>query len=233
MGEEADTSMSKQPSIATRAWRRLRRYGPRGSLARAASLAWRYVHLRDRHIWLELPLNGTRARRQLPEGVALRRGGREDLPALEQLPTLGYRAARRRLRSGAALWLAAEGDQSAFACWIFAGRTPVFAARHGWVELPPGAVSLEDSVTSPAFRGRSVAPGAWSEIADILASSGARTLLTTVEEKNTAVRRALEKVGFQEIAVVDQHRVGPRVRVRAEASAGSSTGSFLAERLRR
>lgn len=213
--------------------RRLRRHGPRGT----AELAWHYartrVHLRDEHVWLELGLQGQRPRRELPESVRLRRAGEGDLALLEQLPTLSEGAARAWLRAGGELWLAAEGDRVAFVCWLFRDRTPVGSARGGWMEVPRPAVSLEGSVTSPHFRGRSIAPAVWSRLADGLAAEGVPALLTTIAADNAAVRRALEKVGFAEIARVHLRRTGPRVTVRVVASPGSDNGARLRAQLAR
>jgi RimJ/RimL family protein N-acetyltransferase len=86
-------------------------------------------------------------------------------------------------------------------------------------------------VTSPAFRGRSVAPAAWCAIADELAAAGEQTLLTKVAVDNEPVHRALVKVGFQPAAQVDLVRVGPHSRVRVEAQA--TPGGRVAATLRR
>jgi RimJ/RimL family protein N-acetyltransferase len=116
---------------------------------------------------------------------------------------------------GAALWIVTEGDRLAFACWIFRDRTPVWAARGGALELPGDIGCLGDSHASPDFRGRGVAPAAWSGIADHYQGVGLRALMTKVAEDNQPSRRAVEKAGFRAAARmhVDKHGWTTRVQV--------------------
>jgi RimJ/RimL family protein N-acetyltransferase len=83
--------------------------------------------------------------------------------------------------------------------------------------LAPGTACLEDSVTASAARGRGVAPGAWTAIAEGLAAEGVRRLITKVEVDNIPSRRAVEKVGFRAVSLMDFVRVGGRGRTRVEA----------------
>jgi hypothetical protein len=216
-------------SVLDRAQRTLRRHGVAGTARLAAAKLGALAYLDEQHIWYALELGGERPRRELPEGVALRQATPADLPLLEQLPTIPVSEARRRLAEGADCWLAVEGDTTAFACWIFHGGAPVLAAPGGRLDLPDGVVMLEDSITSPAFRGRSVAPGAWSAIADRLEAGGTRTILTKVEHDNMPVQRALEKAGYAQTARMHLRRIGPRARV---SLVGLAPGAaLLAERL--
>jgi GNAT superfamily N-acetyltransferase len=70
-------------------------------------------------------------------------------------------------------------------------------------------VCLEDSVTAPLARGRGVAPAAWSAIADELAGEGVRRMITKVRVDNLPSRKAVEKVGFEGVALMHFKRIGP------------------------
>jgi ribosomal protein S18 acetylase RimI-like enzyme len=210
----------------------------RGATRRALELAGRYVKLDSEHVWLEIDLAADFPRCELDDGLELVRGDERHLPLLAELPTMGFRAARRRLAEGGRLWLVLEQGRPAFAAWTLEGETPVFAAPGGRVKLPDGVVSLEDSVTSPAFRGRRVAPGAWSAMAQHLNDRGADSLVTTVEAENAAVRRALAKCGFRELCHVRARRRGPLMRVEVseplvEDEGGRARAAFIAAHLRR
>src|SRR5439155_383197 len=84
----------------------------------------------------------------------------------------------------------------------------------------------------PAYRGRAVAPAAWSAIADSLAHERATAILTKVEEANLPCRRAIEKVGFRAAGVMRLRRIVGRPRVTVELNGVGET-TFLAERLAR
>jgi RimJ/RimL family protein N-acetyltransferase len=119
-----------------------------------------------------------------------------------------------------------EHGKPAFACTIFRERTPTIAARGGWLDLPADTVCLEDSGTSPDFRGRGVAPGAWTAIADALAERGFKTMLTKVAIDNEPSRRAVVKAGFGEAADMRLRRLGPFRRV-AMTPLGAPGAEFL------
>jgi GNAT superfamily N-acetyltransferase len=217
--------------------RGVRRFGVGGSLARAAALAWETarhcVYLRERHLWYALDLHESRPSVALPDGFTLTRARKADLALLEGLPTIGRSEGARRLADGADLWLVLDGDQAAFACWIFRERTPVLAARGGWLPLPAGTVCLEDSVTAAAYRGRGLAPAAWSAIAAQLSHENIAIMLTKVAEENAASRRAVEKAGFQSTAIMSLRRVGGRSRVDVSPCHPGSVFAFLAAALSR
>jgi RimJ/RimL family protein N-acetyltransferase len=208
-------------TTAQRFRRGLRRHGlAAGARIVAAKLrpARRYT---ASHIWYELALAGDRPRRELAPEFELRQATTPDLGLLHQLPPDQAVApvlpdeARRRIDDGGTLWLVTEGDRLAFACWIFRGRTPVWAARGGALELPADVACLEDSHASPDFRGRGVAPAAWAGIADHYQRLGLRALVTKVAEDNQPSRRAVEKAGFRPAARMDmeKHRWTTRVQV--------------------
>ena len=113
-----------------------------------------------------------------------------------------------------------DDDGPLFSCFTFRKATPVAAAAKGRLPLPPGTACLEDSVTSAAARGRGIAPACWTLIGDELAAAGFTTLVTKIETSNAASRRAVEKVGFEPVAVMDFVRVGARRRTAVEALGG-------------
>lgn len=207
--------------------RALDRYGPAGTLRRALELAKESVAgSRQEYVWYELPLRVDRPRRDLDASFRLVRAGVADLPRIVWKIDPGE--ATRRLGDRGTLWLVLEGDLAAFSCWTFRGRTPIRAAQGGWLELPGDTACLEESMTAPAFRGRSVAPGAWTAIADRLEQEpDLRRLVTTVEEENTASRKAVEKIGFVEIgrAYTEQRR--RRIGVRVESPQLDGDAAFL------
>jgi RimJ/RimL family protein N-acetyltransferase len=207
--------------------RALRRYGVRGTARRAVEIAGEaLVGLREEHVWYQLDLRAERPRRELDPAFELREGNAEDLALLDELWAIDHGEAIRRLRTGGTLWLVVEGGRPAFSCWTFRGRTPIRAARRGWLDLPADTACLEESMTSPAYRGRSVAPGAWTLIADRLAEQPElRRLVTGVEEENAASRAAVAKVGFLEIGRARTEQRGGRTRVAVVAA--DVDGAFL------
>jgi len=171
------------------------------------------------YVWYELLIDSDRPRRELSPGLSLRSGSREDVGLVGQLrsdvyvSSLDAPAVVARLDQGATLWLVTQADRLAFACWIFRGSAPVWAARGGVIDLPSDVVCLEDSQASPAFQGRGIAPAAWSSIATRCGEQGASAMVTTVNEKNAASRRAVEKAGFREVARVVVSQRGWRTRL--------------------
>ena len=187
------------------------------------------AYLREEHLWYQLDLDDSRPRRDLPEEVRLVRAQASDVGAVE---ALGQEPAQalQRLEAGNDLWLVFDGDDPLFACYTFRQATPVMAAAHGTLNLPPGAACLEDSVAAPAARGRGIAPGAWTLIGDELARDGFAALVTKIETANIASRKAVEKVGFREVAVMEHQRVAMRRRT-AVRPVGTGLGEELAARL--
>jgi RimJ/RimL family protein N-acetyltransferase len=178
------------------------------------------------HVWYQLPLHAPRPRRELDHRLRLTRGGHELIPSI--VWKIDESEARRRLRSGGTLWIVFDGDVPAFSCWTFRDRTPIRAARGGWLDLPADTACLEESMTSPSFRGKAVAPAAWTSIADALGEEAAlRRLVTTVEEENTASRRAVEKIGFYEIGRAHTYKRRRRTAVEVTSSDLEGDGEFL------
>jgi ribosomal protein S18 acetylase RimI-like enzyme len=217
--------------MTSRAARALRLHGPAGMARIAGRRAGRRLRADESHVWYGLDVNGERPRRELPDGLELRKAADPDLASVEQLPGAEpVSAMRRGLSQGHELWIVCEGDRTAFVCWVHLSTAPVLAAPRGMLELPAGVACLEDSVTSPDYRGRGVAPAAWCGIADALAASGYKSMITKVETDNVASRRAVEKAGFVEIATMRLARRWPITRVSVVA-ADPLLGVELANRL--
>jgi ribosomal protein S18 acetylase RimI-like enzyme len=201
--------------------------GASGVARRVATRGAHRVVLREAHIWYSLDLAGDRPRRPLPDGFELNRATEQDADAVASLPNQpAADEIRARIAGPADVYLVSEAGTPAFACTIFRERTPTVAARGGWVDLPEATVCLEDSGTSPDFRGRGVAPAAWSAIADDLAERGVTTMLTKVAVDNEPSRRAVVKAGFGEAADMHMRRIGPFRRV-ALSPLGAPGAEFL------
>lgn len=193
-----------------------------------------HLFLRETHVWYELRLDpAATVARPFPPGYVLLAGGPEQLPLLEQLPTVDAEEGARRLADRASFWLVLDDQgNAAFSCWIFRGTAPVLAAAGGRLTLPEQFTVLEDSVTAAAARGHGLAPAAWSWVAAALLQEGHASLLTKVETANAASRRAVAKAGFVPFATVRYRRVIIRVRVLVEPHpSGSVIGSWLAAAL--
>ena len=130
------------------------------------------LYLRETYVWYELALAAV-PERELPQGMELVRATEADLWLAEQTGK-GSHSASNHLRQGHDLWVVREGDVAAFSCWTYRGWAPIAAVPHGRFELPPGVACLENSVTSPEFRGRGVAPGAWDGMAKLLRKRASR-----------------------------------------------------------
>jgi GNAT superfamily N-acetyltransferase len=211
--------------------RAVERHGACGVARIASTRARRRFSAEEAHVWYSLDLGADRPRRELPEGLVLRRATESDLRAIEALPGAEpVHALRRGLTAGHELWIVDDGERTAFCCWIHLGVAPVLAARHGSLVLPAGVVCLEDSVTSPEFRGRGIAPAAWAAIGDRFELAGYSAVVTKVETDNQPSRRAVEKAGFREIATMRLARRGLMTRVTVVPGEGA-LGVELAGRL--
>lgn len=188
------------------------------------------AYSREEHVWYALDLR-ERPRPPMPRGLELRRLQPGQLGRLEELPNHAAHAIEARQADDAELWAVLEAAEPAFACWIFPTRTPVAAARDGWLAVPEATVCLEHSVTSPAYRGRGVAPAAWAAVADHVGEAGSSAMITKVSSDNLPSRRAVEKAGFREVAAMRLARLGPRRRVRVERRPDEPLADELAARL--
>jgi L-amino acid N-acyltransferase YncA len=210
----------------------LLRYGPSGCMKKAISSVCRLAYMRQNHFWYKLDLLAKgRPLYGLWRGLRLIRAGEHDVPLLEQLQTVGQHEARNRLHLGADLWIVRKNETPVFSCWTFRNRSPVFAARGGWLELPDGTVCLEDSMTAPVYRGLAVGPAAWSQIGDLLAGEGVGAMITKIDKDNAASRRAVQKIGFKEIASMTHVRIGPWSAVEVDPIGEGGDAMFLVDRL--
>lgn len=197
----------------------LRRQGVRGlagvAAGRVAERA-RTLRVTETHIWYALSLQADRPRRAMPADLELIEAGEAELASLR-----GMNDAPLNRSHGGRLFLVMGGEEPAFSCWIFPTSAPLLAARGGWMTLPRGVVCLEDSVTSAAFRGRGIAPAAWSAIADQLEAAGVEQIVTKVQDINAPSRKAVGKAGFREVAIMHTERRWPRMSVRVEERDGA------------
>jgi hypothetical protein len=207
-------------------------HGARGALRWAADKARDRVSFAETHVWYELDPSGERPRRALEAGLTLRRGELSDVSILRKLETVTPDEASHRIDEGNQWWLVLDGDQLLFSCWIFPRLAPVLAAPGGEIALPDGMVCLEDSVTTAAARGRGIAPAAWSAIADGLDGDGQRRIVTKVTVENIPSRKAVEKVGFEPVAMMRFKRIGPLSRTFVRAL-DQQRGRFFTECLDR
>lgn len=220
-------------TMVSRLWCIFRRYGLMAAISRVLTFARKWIYLDETHVWYELTLGPDRPRVDRLPNLSLTRVGVRDLLLLEQLPTnVDVCEARQRLEAGHDLWLALKGRQPAFACWVYHGSLPVIASRLGHIALPSEIVAFEDSVASPAYRGRGIGLVVWPKIADSLEQSTARTIITKVEEGSVAARRAFEKVGFREFMTVHFQRKGPWRGLTMRTGDGA-IASWLAKELAR
>jgi ribosomal protein S18 acetylase RimI-like enzyme len=165
---------------------------------------------RESHVWYRLEVGAPRPRIDLLEGLQLRRGTRSELSSVSSLYALTLDEGFERFDAGAELWLVVDAALLVvFACWIYHRLTPALAAPGGLLALPPDTVCLEDSVTAREYRGRGVAPAAWTKIADRLQAEGARRIITKVGTDNVPSQKAVEKAGFRPIAEMRLVTLGP------------------------
>ena len=224
MVRAARTTLQRSRSV-------LRRHGIRGSFRTLGELVAHSLFVKERHVWYELDLQAGRPARALPDGLTVVRAVPAEAELLVGLDAATPARARQLMDGGGELWLVRDADSAAFACWIFGHETPVAASRTGYLRLPAGAACLEDSVTSPAYRGQGIAPAAWCAIADSLADRGLERLLTKVTVDNTPSRRAVEKAGFHEVAQMSFDRLGRRDRVGIDGD--GATAAYLRAELAR
>lgn len=210
--------------------RALRRYGVRGTLARLATLLSELVRLDQTHVWYELPLTDSPPRLRLEPPLRLVRADTTRLGLLDDLWAIDPGEAARRLADEGTLWFVLDGERPVFSCWTFRRRTPIRAAPGGWLALPDDTACLEESLTVAGYRGRGVAPAAWSEVVERLRGEPLRRLVATIEQDNTASRRVVEKIGFHEIGTVHTRRRAGRLSVSAEPLDGDA--AFLRGLLR-
>jgi GNAT superfamily N-acetyltransferase len=201
------------------------RHGWGGVAALAAAELRKRAYLSEHHVWYELDLTAERPHPSLEAGLTLRQGDEAEVGRLGEVE-IGEAIAWERLRAGNDWWVVLDQGELLFNCWIFRGQTPVLAAPGGQLGLPPGCVCLEDSATAEAARGRGIAPAAWALIADQVLADGDTRMITKVAVENTPSRRAVNKAGFEEVAVMHFVRRGPSRRTSVEVL-DSPRGEFF------
>ena len=199
--------------------RRLRRAVRRHGLRGTARLAARADEVST---WFEVALDDGRPRIALNEGLLVLATEDEHFARFNAIGTQNAATARQRLAAGGRPWLVLIDEQPVFGCWLFAGRTPINSMPGEWLALPDGVHCLEDSVTAPGFRGRGLAPGAWSALFDQLQGEGATSVITNVANSNVPSTRAVLKAGFKPAASMRYVRLGPCSRQHVRALAGDS-----------
>jgi hypothetical protein len=218
-------------SLIPRLRHHLQHRGVKSTLKWAIRRAQTKLYLDETHVWYELILSSDRPRQPLQPGLKLIRAGADDLPLLNELPSVSEYTAKQRIEAGNDLWLVLNDRQPIFACWIFHDSTPLLGARNGQLALPSETVCMEDSIISPHFRGRGIiTPSAWSQVADRLEKIGVKSIITKAEADNKVVRLVLTRSGFREIAVMHFRRAGFRqhATIRSETDA---TTYWLTEQL--
>jgi len=209
--------------------RRVRSDGVGAAARHSLELARAHLYLVEEHVWYQLDVAGERPRRELPDDVRLIRAGDEQLSGAVEMGQM-LEEVRDRRAAGNDLWLAEDEGGPLFRCWIYRRRAPVLAAPGGWLEIPAETVVLEDSATTSRARGRGIAPGAWTAIADSLRDEGLTYMITKVGVENEASRRAVVKAGFREIGIMRLVKAGPRKRTTVDQPA-PGLGADLAARL--
>lgn len=211
----------------------LSEHGVAGVGRKVVERARSHVYRHEEHIWYELRLEGAVPVVGSLGVLELRRARLSDaalLGAFGRNPDL----TADDVRKGHDLWFVMEGETPAFSCFIQRGESPMPAARRGRMKLPSATVCLEDSVTSPDYRGRGLAPAAWTTLAAQLEQEpGLGSMITKVAVENVASRKAVTKAGFVEVALMRHDKRGPRARVEVEVYDGAAMGQTLQRHLQR
>ena len=198
--------------------RAILRHGVAGCLVLAARFTTESLsavfYRHERHIWYVAPASSVKVDHALPVGLKLQRSGREHLDLLSESKLYGWSAAETFFAEGGDLWIVFDGSRPAFCCWVFRERMPTVAAPGGWKGLPAKTACLEGVVTDVAYRGRGIAPAAWSLVARSLNEEGIETITMKVEKGNRSMERAVLKAGFQEVALMDYLYICGLSRVR-------------------
>jgi RimJ/RimL family protein N-acetyltransferase len=215
--------------VISRVFNRLRNEGLRATAREVWQRLRKLAYLREEHTWWQLDLDEERPRFELAEGLRFVRATPDDVGAVA---AFGHDPAEalRRLEAGNDLWVVLDGDEPLFACYTFRQSTPVMAASGGTLALPDGAACVEDSIATPAARGRGIGPACWTRVWDKLQEEGFRFIVTKIETTNKSSNRAAEKSGFRPIAVMEHERVVMR-RHTAVKPVGHGLGEELAARL--
>ena len=201
-------------------------YRRRGPGAVLRGIVTNLVYASETQIWFEADL--TKERGEVTS-VDVEEAGDELLPAALAVQDTNTEVLDERRAGRARAWVGKVEGAVGFVCWTFAERTPVLAARGGWLAMPPGVECLEDSLTAPEFRGRGLAPKVWAVVEDRRADDGVNSLITKVEVENVASCRAVARAGFRHVATMRFTRFGPFSRVRISAAPNGIGPHLVAE----
>jgi glycosyltransferase involved in cell wall biosynthesis/GNAT superfamily N-acetyltransferase len=168
------------------------------------------IALDESHVWYELDLTTRLPDYPLEDRFELCRGTEDDIARFAEIPPVTSYHVRERMRTGADLWYAREGDAVAFFCWTLRHAAPTLASPTGSIPLRPEVVNLEDSTASPEYRRSAVGMGVLSEVARRLRHEGVTSMVTKVAVDNTPARRWVLKLGFVEVGVATVRRRGRR-----------------------
>jgi hypothetical protein len=217
--------------FVTRIRRALRRHGFVGASREIALKMSPHSSGTSKLRWYRLDVSDERPRRHLEPGLELRRGTVADAAGVADLPVNGHVSMMSdvdvvdRLSSGAELWVVADNNRIAFACWV---EYREVRFHNAIAKLPHGAVLLEDSILSPDFRGRSVPQAAWTGVADRLELGGVAVIMTKVDIRNTEAAWAFRRAGFREVAHMEVERRACRRRLRIHFTTDDESIRWLA-----
>lgn len=225
---------AKPRSRAMQALTLLPRRGVRGTLSRLHRWVLMPIvsrcYLDETHVWFDVPFADDGD--VVPEGFELRRGTEKDLLAVAAIGGVSVSKGREYLSRGAQLYVAMNGDKLAFCTWIHVGAVPLSAARDGWLKLPDGVVSFEDSIAAEEYRTTRVSRWSIDAITAAQKTAGVSHIITRVAQENTVARKWARRMGSTEFATMRQRRIGPLRRVWvAPIEGGEPMARELTERL--
>jgi RimJ/RimL family protein N-acetyltransferase len=205
-------------------------------LERIQSRARDYAHTQELWTWWELPLEQT-VSQPLPEGCrALAASDEQELQWFLALPPVWYDARnadpRLRIEQGGTPWLVRDDRQVLFTVWQFVGRAPLQWLRSGWLTLPTGTALLEDAIVAPDRRGRGIAGGMATRLAEQLGAQGVSSFIARILKSNAPSIKMIQKAGYRPVAESLAVHTGPLTRVSAwTVDSGGINGAWLAETL--
>ncbi|QDT13448.1 GNAT family N-acetyltransferase [Planctomycetes bacterium K23_9] len=123
------------------------------------------------------------------------------------------------LDSGAAKCFAAfQADSLAGFAWVAFGNIPGDMNHDGKpetglpIQLSDDSAFVFQVLVLPAYRGRRLYAAIMSQMADQLQKDGIETLVLTTEGSNHRALKAVDRMGFQNVAKASLFRVGPLCR---------------------
>jgi len=188
----------------------IERHGVRGAAGRALG---RTLSKRDQYVWYVLGLDRVEPIPFRGDGYELVLGQAEHVELLRDLPAITVDEGRRRIARGDQIWFVLHDGEPAFVCSAFLQAIPTEPVPGGCYQLPEGVASLDDGFTRREYRGRALAPAAWTAIAERLGEQGLDVLVARAGIENIAARRTHEKCGFRPFTVMTRERRGFQTHV--------------------